>query len=36
MIDKLLDAEIVSHESDMAQIQKELEALTTMESAFAS
>jgi flagellar hook-associated protein 1 len=35
MIDKLLDGEIVSHESDMAQIQKELEALTTMESAFA-
>jgi flagellar hook-associated protein 1 len=35
MIDKLLDAEIVSHESDMAQIQKELESLTTMESAFA-
>ena len=35
MIDKLLDGEIVSHESDMAQIQKELEALTTMESSFA-
>lgn len=35
MIDKLLDGEIVSHESDLAQIQKELEALTTMESAFA-
>ncbi len=35
MIDKLLDGEIVSQESSMAQIQKELEALTTMESAFA-
>ncbi len=35
MVDKLLDGEIVSYESDMAQIEKELEALTTIESAFA-
>ena len=35
MVDKLLDKEIVIQESSIKQLEKELEALTTMESAFA-
>ncbi|MBN1124160.1 MAG: flagellar hook-associated protein FlgK [Sedimentisphaerales bacterium] len=35
LVNKLLDGEIVNQESTLAQLEKELEALTTVESAFA-